>query len=125
MESETALDVNAARSLFSEWISTREASMSKITEAVPVVADERDHLSAHLGHYLGDTRTTGRGELVEGPAQGCVRRNRAEQIIADAQMLDIETALAAPGQHESALDQDLAPVVNREAATPPWQARQQ
>jgi hypothetical protein len=32
--------------LFSEWISTRDESMSSTTGALPVVADERRHTSA-------------------------------------------------------------------------------
>ncbi len=37
------LNVAAVFSLFSEWTSTSDASMSNMTGSVPAVADDRDH----------------------------------------------------------------------------------
>ena len=56
-------------------------------------------------------------ELMEGAEHRRVRRHRPEQVGLKAQVLDVGTALATPGQHQGDLDQDLPPVVDREPFT--------
>ncbi len=53
-----------------------------------------------------------------------VRRHRSEQVLTDPQVFDIETTLAPTGEHERSeherrLNEDLAPIVDREATTGP------
>ena len=53
-------------------------------------------------------------DLVEGAQHRRVRGDEPEQVLASAQVLDVRAALAAAGQHQGHLDEDLAPVVQRE-----------
>jgi len=52
---------------------------------------------------------------VEGAKDGGVRGHRAEEILLESKVLDVRAALAAAGQHQGGLDQDLAPIVEGEA----------
>ncbi len=78
------------------------------------------HLSSHLSHGFCDAGTGRRRDLVERASDRGVRRHRAEEVPSDAQVFDVETALATAGQHQCGLHEDLAPVVKREAASTPW-----
>jgi hypothetical protein len=69
--------------------------------------------SSHLGNRLGDFGPELRGELVECPVHRRVRRYVAEEIFLTAQMLDVGTALHAPGNHESGLHDHFAAIVQR------------
>ena len=90
--------------------------MSKMTGSVPVVAAERDQTSARTP-AIADAIPS----RVDAPISWNVRAtvvsegNRTEEIVADAQVLDVETALATPGKRQSELDEHLPPVVDRDA----------
>ena len=73
------------------------------------------HLGAHLGSLLqcGASR---RSDLVERPKHRRVRGTAPKSVVLDAQVLDVAAALAAAGEHQH-LDEDLAPVVQRQALT--------
>ncbi len=72
-------------------------------------------LRAHLGHGTGDLVPGLRRDLVERAKDGGVRGHRAEEVLLESQVLDVRAALAATGEHQRRVHQDLAPVVQREA----------
>jgi hypothetical protein len=82
-------------------------------------------LGPHGGQRLGDTDTGGRTDLVEGAKDRGVRRHRSEEVAADAEVFDVETALTTTGQHKCGLDEYLAAVVQWEAAPGPRDTRRQ
>jgi hypothetical protein len=55
-----------------------------------------------------------RVDLTEGPVHGRVGRHVAEQTLLGPQRLDVRARLAAPGEHQHRLHQDLAPVMDRQ-----------
>jgi hypothetical protein len=100
---------------FSEWTCTSDASMSNTTGPVPVVAALRAH---------GWERTLAIACHKPDSVPGLVWRNvrysvesdghEPEQGLLHPEHLDVGARLAAPGQHQHRLDQDLAPVMERE-----------
>ena len=82
-------------------------------------------LLAHLGKGTCERCSLGRRDLVERPGHRRVRGNRSEQVVVGAQELDVEAALATTSQHERHLHEHLAPVVDRNTCTSPWQARRE
>ncbi len=54
---------------------------------------------------------------MEGAKDRGVGRHRTEEVLLEPQVLDVGAALAAAGQHERRLHEDLAPVVQWKAFT--------
>ncbi len=76
-------------------------------------AGSTPHLGADLGEPGGDGAPHLRGDLVEGPVHRRVRWNLSEQVALGPEVFDVGAVLAPAGQHQRALDEDLAPVVDR------------
>ena len=64
---------------------------------------------------------------MEGPGDRRVGgdADEPEEVLADAEVLDVKAALAATGECERHLDEDLAAVVNREAPAAPGNGRRE
>jgi len=56
---------------------------------------------------------------VEGAEHRGVRKQPPEQVLTQARLLDVGTTHGTAGEHQGDLDQDLAPVVQREPLTAP------
>ena len=80
---------------------------------------------AHLGHGTHECCSSRGRDLVERARDRRVRGDRAEQMVAGSQELDVEAALATTRQHERALHEHLAAVVHRDPCAGPRQARRE
>ncbi len=114
MKSETALVVRSCPLLVLR-VDLDERGIDVQIDRALALGDGRStpYLGADLGEPAGDLLSHLRGDLVEGPIHRRVRWHLTEQIGLGAEILDVGAALAPAGQHQRAMDEDLAPVVHR------------
>ena len=103
--------------LFGLGVHVDERGVDVEDDGVGPVVDVVPHFGAHLFQRSCEGGSSRADQLVERSEHRRVRRHRAEERVLDAQVFDVAAALAATGEHERHLDEDLASVVQRWALT--------